>query len=159
MSRKRYRGVVLTTTWLAGLAGHHTGDYLEQPHRAAMLKQEPGRRGRRALHRHVAGYSVVQLVMKLVAYRVAGVRVPARAVLAGQAVESGLHWVIDRGPALRRYADVTGRREFHDTNIGGVNGRMLMDQAAHQGLQVPLGAIVTALLTPAPQRHARRVRR
>ncbi|OZM69915.1 hypothetical protein CFN78_28135 [Amycolatopsis antarctica] len=129
----------------ATAAGHEVGDFLEQPDAAARGKQLPGRVGRRALHRHVAGLTVCQLVMTAGAVRATGLRVPVHAVLAGQAVNSVTHWIIDRGPLLRWYADFSGKRGFHDAAAGGVNGRMLMDQACHKGV-LPVAAAVTALL-------------
>lgn len=47
---------------------------------------------------------------------------------------------------LRHFAAAVGKLPFHDLNADGVNGRMLLDQATHKGLQVPAGAMITALL-------------
>jgi hypothetical protein len=60
-----------------------------------------------------------------------------------------LHALIDDGRLLRAFAHHTGKGGFHDLATGGVNGRMLLDQAAHKGLQIPADAMVTALLTRA----------
>ncbi len=51
--------------------------------------------------------------------------------------------------ALDTFTDASGKRGFHDLAGNGVNGRALMDQAAHKGIQVPLGAAVTAALAAA----------
>jgi hypothetical protein len=53
--------------------------------------------------------------------------------------EGVLHAVIDDGRPLARFADVSGKRGFHDLIAGGVNGWMLLDQAAHHQLQIPAG--------------------
>lgn len=140
------RATVLAVSWLAGLAGHEIGDYLIQLDRDALTKQDHTREGRRALTRHVVTYSLAQAAAKWVCLRVAGARTPARAVIAGQLVEALLHAIIDDGRLLRCYADLAGKRRFHDLAAGGVNGRMLLDQACHRGLQLPAGAIVTAML-------------
>lgn len=57
-----------------------------------------------------------------------------------------MHAMVDHGRLLRRFADKTGKARFFNLASGGVNGSMLMDQAAHKGLQIPLGALVTAAL-------------
>lgn len=159
------RAAVLALTWLAGYAGHETGDYLIQLDADVQRKQghtrpaEPAwpgddrtpcqrvRDGHRSLTRHVLTYGLAQAATKAAAYRAAGVRVPLAAQAAGTAVEIALHTLIDDGRLLRAFCRATGKKRFHDLAAGGVNGRMLLDQAAHQGLQVPIGAIVTTAVT------------
>lgn len=140
------RAVTLGITWMAGLAGHEVGDYLIQLDCDAVTKQHRTKAGRKALARHVATYALTQAAVKWLAHRVTGTRVPVRALLAGQVVEALLHAAIDDGRLLLWFADATGKRRFHDCNQGGVNGRMLLDQAAHRGLQIPAGALVTMLV-------------
>lgn len=152
LSNDLYGTAVLALTWLGGLAGHHTGDYLVQSDHDAQHKQNHTPQGRRALARHATTYGMAQAATKALAYRAAGVRVPVAAQAAGFAVETLLHAVIDDGRLLRRFAEVTGKIKFHDLAAAGINGRMLMDQAGHQGGQISVGAIVTAVL-------ARRMRR
>lgn len=140
------RAVTLAVTWLAGHAGHEIGDYLVQLDCDAQAKQQHTWAGRFALARHAVTYAATQAVTKWLAYRLGGVRVPGRALLAGTVVEGLLHAAIDDGRLLRVFADATGKRRFHDLNAAGVNGRMLMDQAVHRGLQIPIGAVVTMLV-------------
>jgi hypothetical protein len=128
------------------MAGHDVGDYLIQLDVDALAKHDHTRAGRRSLARHVVMYSAAQTAARWLCLRATGQRVPVRALLAGQVVEALLHAVIDDGRLLRRYADSTGKRAFHDCTSGGVNGRMLMDQACHRGLQIPAGALVTMLV-------------
>ena len=139
------RTTVLALTWLGGAAGHEAGDYLVQRDADAQSKQHCDQRGRRALFSHVASYAATQLVAKLAVCRAAGTDVPLRALVYGELAEAVLHGVIDDGRPLRRFAAATGKTGFHDLNTGGVCGRALMDQAAHKALQLPIGAIVTAL--------------
>lgn len=141
-----YRAMVLTLGWLASQAGHETGDYLVQRDCDAQRKQDRTAEGRRALAAHVVTYGITQAVVKAATFRTAGVQVPWRAVAAGQLVEMVLHAVIDDGRLLRWFAATAGKSAFHGLDAGGVNGRMLLDQATHRGLQVPAGALVTALL-------------
>lgn len=156
-----YRVAVTGLTWLAGNAGHETGDYPVQRDQDARNKQchtrphtpldadderSPAQRTRdgwRALATHAATYGAAQFATKLAAYRATGLRVPITAVVAGQVVEVVLHMAIDDGRLLLKLADATGKRRFHDLAAGGVNGRMLLDQALHKGVQIPAGALVT----------------
>lgn len=145
-TRPLRRAAVLAVAWIAGQAGHHTGDYLVQRDCDAQAKQRRTPEGRRALATHAISYGITQAVTRAVAYRVAGLRVPVRAQLAAAVVETIAHAAIDDGRALQRFADATGKGGFHDLNAGGINGRALMDQAAHTGLQIPAGAMITAVM-------------
>lgn len=162
-----YRATVLGLTWLAGSAGHETGDYLVQLNSDAQRKQghtrpdqpcwpdddrTPCQRVRQAhvsLARHALSYGLTQAATKAAAYRLTGVRVPLAAQLAGAATEIALHALIDDSRLLRRFAQAVGKLGFHDLAAGGVNGRMLLDQATHKGVQVPLGAMVTTVVAAA----------
>lgn len=139
-----YRAIVAGLTGLAGMAGHETGDYSVQIDCDAQRKQKRTPEGRLSLARHGVTYGLAQLATKLATYRATGIRVPMTAVLAGQAVEVVLHIVIDDGRLLSWFADRTGKKAFHELNAGGINGRALMDQAWHKGLQIPAGALITA---------------
>lgn len=135
--------LTLALSWIAGQAGHYAGDYLDQPDHCAQNKQKPGRTGWAALARHVAGYTACQTLTRALAYRAAGLRVPVAAQAAGGLAEGLAHGLIDDGRLLQRYAEATGKRQFHALAAQGMNGRALLDQAAHLGLQIPLGALVT----------------
>jgi len=141
-----YRAAVLGVTWLAGAAGHETGDYLVQLDCDAQRKQQRTPAGRRALARHAITYGLTQAVTKAAAYRASGLRVPVAAQVAGTVAEIAAHAAIDDGRLLRRFAQVSGKLGFHDLAARGVNGRALMDQATHKGVQIPLGAVLTALV-------------
>jgi hypothetical protein len=149
------RAATTVLTTLGSLAGHHGGDYLVQADCWAQAKQQRTPAGRRALAAHAATYAATQAVTKAAFYRAAGVRVPLLAQLAGAVVEGVLHAVIDDGRLLRRFSDATGKRRFHDLADHGVNGRMLLDQAAHQQLQIPAGTIATVAVAAWLARRAR----
>lgn len=140
------RAAVLAVAWLAGQAGHHVGDYLVQRDCDAQQKQQRTGEGRRALANHAISYGITEAVVRALAYRVAGLQVPAHAQITAAVVETIAHAVIDDGRLLRAFADRTGKGGFHDLAGHGINGRALMDQAAHTGLQVPAGAAITAAL-------------
>lgn len=139
------RAAVLAVSWLAGQAGHETADYLVQRDCDAQQKQQRTPEGRKALASHAISYGLTQAVTRALAYRVAGLHVPVKAQLAAAVAETLVHAAIDDGRVLQHFAETTGKRGFHDLAGHGVNGRMLMDQATHKGLQIPLGAAITAL--------------
>lgn len=141
-----YRTAVLALAALGSAAGHETGDYLVQSDCDAQRKQQRTPAGRRSLARHAATYAATQAATRAALYRTAGLRVPALAQLAGAVVEGAVHAAIDDGRLLRAYAHAAGKGGFHDLAANGINGRALLDQAAHKGLQIPLGAIVTTLV-------------
>lgn len=141
------RAAVLAVSWLAGQAGHHAGDYLVQRDCDAQAKQQRTRAGRRALAAHAVSYGVTQAAVRALAYRVAGLDVPVRAQVAAAVVETAAHAAIDDGRALRAFAHSTGKGSFHDLAGNGINGKALMDQAAHQALQIPAGAMATAAMS------------
>lgn len=141
------RALVFALTHLGSIAGDKTGDYLVQRDCDATTKQQRTPEGRRALAIHAATYAATQHLTKAAVYRVTGVRVPVLAQLAGTVTEGVIHAIVDDGRLLRRFADAVGKRRFHDLADGGVNGRMLLDRATHEGLQIPIGAAVTTLVT------------
>ncbi|HLS01579.1 MAG TPA: hypothetical protein VK054_06295, partial [Beutenbergiaceae bacterium] len=169
------RATTLAVSWLAGQAGHHVGDYLVQRDCDAQAKNDRTPEGRRALARHAVTYGLTQAVTRIVAYRAAGLRVSARAQLAGFLAETVAHGVIDDGRLLALFAQETGKHDFYRVgaprsvsaetasgqpvylideegererwdNPTPSSGRALMDQAAHVGVQVPLGALITTIL-------------
>jgi hypothetical protein len=143
MHHANYRTAVLVLSAIGSHAGHETGDYLVQRDCDAQRKQQRTPEGRRSLARHAATYALTQAATRAGFYRAAGLRVPALAQLAGAVTEGALHAVIDDGRLLAAFAEATGKRRFHDLADHGINGRALMDQAAHKGVQIPVGAVVT----------------
>ena len=146
MHHSHYRTAVLALSALGSITGHETGDYLVQSDCDAQRKQDRTAAGRKSLVRHAASYAATQAVTRAALYRTAGLRVPFAAQLAGVVTEGVAHALIDDGRILRKFADASGKRGFHDLAASGINGRALMDQASHKGLQIPLGAIVTTLV-------------
>lgn len=149
MHHHSYRAAVLALSALGSHAGHESGDYLVQRDCDAQRKQQCTRQGRFSLARHATTYAATQAATRAALYRAAGLRVPALAQLAGAVTEGALHALIDDGRLLAKFAHTTGKGRFHDLAGGGVNGRALMDQAAHKGLQVPAGAVVTTAVAAA----------
>lgn len=151
-----YRTAVLGLSLLGSAAGHETGDYLVQRDCDAQRKQKNTPEGRRSLARHATTYAVTQLATRAAFCRAAGLRVPALAQIAGAVTEGALHAAIDDGRLLAKFAEKTGKGRFHDLADHGINGRALMDQAAHKGVQIPVGAIVTTAIAAATRTGVRR---
>lgn len=149
MTHHSYRAAVFALSAIGSHAGHETGDYLVQMDCDAQQKQQHTAQGRFSLARHAATYAATQAATRVGIYRTAGVRVPALAQLAGAVTEGVLHAVVDDGRLLRRFAELTGKDGFHDVAGNGINGRALMDQAVHKGIQVPIGAAVTTVVAAA----------
>lgn len=149
MHHSHYRTTVLVLSMLGSGAGHETGDYLVQSDCDAQRKQQRTPKGRRSLARHATTYAITQTATRAAFYRTAGIHVPVLAQLIGTVTEGALHAVIDDGRLLARFADLTGKRGFHDLAGHGINGRALMDQAAHRGGQIPVGAVVTTAVAAA----------
>lgn len=156
--------IVAVLTGIGGKIGHVAGDYLVQNDAMALHKQDhtrpdcprndtdtrtPADRirdGRRALTIHALSYGLTQAAVKAALYRVAGARVPLLAQLAGAVTETSLHALIDDGRLLHWFAHAKGSGPFYNTASGGVNGRMLLDQAVHEGIQLFAGTVVTTLI-------------
>lgn len=173
------RALVLALTMAGGWAGHHGGDYLWQTDRDACDKQlhnrdwldhvhvgEDDKRtpaeldhdGKRALASHCIEYAVTQGLTKAVLYRAAGLRVPLSAQVAGAIVAAVLHGGVDDGRPLQSYAGRFNKVVFYKKADHGINGRALLDQAAHKSLGIPATAMFTTMLAAAiVKRRARRL--
>ncbi|MBN9758876.1 hypothetical protein Ae406Ps2_3010c [Pseudonocardia sp. Ae406_Ps2] len=138
------QAALVTLTAIGSLLGHHGGDYLVQTDTCAAHKQDRTPAGRRALAIHAGTYALTQAVTKAALYRLAGLRVPAAAQLAGALTEALVHAVIDDGRLLEVYARRTRRSRFFGLAGAGINGKALLDQAAHVQVQIPAGIAATA---------------
>ena len=156
MHHANYRTAVLALSAIGSHAGHESGDYLVQRDCDAQRKQQRTPEGRRSLARHATTYALTQAATRAGFYRAAGLRVPAIAQLAGAVTEGALHAAIDDGRLLAKFAEASGKKRFHDLANHGINGRALMDQAAHKSLQIPVGAIVTTAVAAALRRKGAR---
>ncbi|TGB14614.1 hypothetical protein E4099_08200 [Streptomyces palmae] len=119
-------------------------------------------RGRRAVALHVATYSAIQSGAAVALTRSFGYRVPARALLAGAAINAGTHAVIDRGALFLWLADQTGQRGYIEhcqavrldkdgkpqAEITGPGTAWIeLDAALHRIIGVGAAAVITWLAT------------
>lgn len=126
--------------------------------------------GRRCVGRHVASYSAGQLAVTVAVTRALGYRIPARALLAGTAINSITHAVIDRRKPLLWLADKIGKTGYidHCTAVrkpgdteaelsGPGTALMELDQALHRAIGVG-AALTTTILATRTGRATRRRR-
>lgn len=116
------------------------GDFWAQTSHQAAHKADKGWGGRLVVARHAASYAGVQAVA-LVAVNVltgAGMK-PSR--IAAAVIFSGVtHGVIDRRWPVRKLAEATGKKVFHDMG-GPLGGAFHLDQSAH-GLFEGIAAVI-----------------
>ncbi|MYZ34353.1 MULTISPECIES: hypothetical protein [unclassified Streptomyces] len=123
--------------------------------------------GRRAVARHVASYSAVQLAATVAVTRALGYRVPAGALLAGAAINAGTHALIDRRDPLIWLAKKCGKHGYiqHATVVrkvgtawpepvqdtaGPGTALMELDQALHRAIGIGAAAVTAWLATRKP---------
>lgn len=68
--------------------------------------------GRAGATLHVAAYTAGQVAATLAVTRALGLRLPARALLAGVAVNALTHWVLDRGHSVVTMAGWLGKQDY-----------------------------------------------
>jgi hypothetical protein len=136
--------------------GEETDDRTGQPTFTASQSS------RRAVARHVASYTAGQLAGAIAVTRALGYRVPARALLAGAAVNAVTHAVIDRRAPLLWLAGKAGKSGYigHCTAVrmdkdgtltsevsGPGTALMELDQALHKAIGVAAATVTTWLAT------------
>lgn len=151
-----------------GLRGNHTV-YLdgtpvgrEDADRAGRPTLTASNLGRRSVARHVASYTAGQLAGTIAATRALGYRVPPRALLAGAAINSFTHAVIDRRAPLLWLAERAGKGAYVDhctavrmdpdgtltTELSGPGTALMeLDQALHRAIGVAAAVVTTWLAT------------
>jgi hypothetical protein len=143
--------VRFAVTSAALLAAHEFADYWGQRNTDAQAKGLPGRKGRAACTRHVAGYTATQAAALWAANRgfQLGIR-PGRAVL-GLAVSAVSHYAADRSAGhwddeepttlLPRLADRLGKTPW--TQADPTAGPLL-DQSWHKTFIAVAAAVIAA---------------
>jgi hypothetical protein len=151
----------------AGKGAH--GEHLVYAADGKPVADDPGRTGRTmtasaygrgCVARHVASYSGVQLLASVGVTRACGVRVPARALLSGAAINGLTHAVLDRREPLLWLAARAGKSGYiqHATAVrkpgdqaaelsGPGTALMGLDEAAHRAIGVVAALVTTWLAT------------
>lgn len=126
-----------------------------------------GQLGRRAAARHAACYTAGQVAAAIAVTRVLGYRIPARALLAGAAVNALTHAVIDRRDPLLWLAARAGKGGYIDhcaavrmsadgkltTEVSGPGTALMeLDQALHRAIGVAAALVTAWLATRGGQR-------
>ncbi|NEA22628.1 hypothetical protein [Actinomadura bangladeshensis] len=159
MNDHTLRGLALYGALLATFAETHPFcDQIVQNSDDAKNKGEPGRAGRAACARHVATYTAGQTITAAAVTLTLGYRLPARAWLAGTAINAITHYAIDRREPFKRvlrnpwlnlggyltHATVQRRPGVIDDGGPGT-ALMEMDQAAHRLIGVAAATVTTWL--------------
>lgn len=151
----------------AGKGAH--GEHLVYAADGKYVADNPGRTGRKVtastygracVARHVSSYTAVQTAAAVVVTRAFGVHVPARALLAGAAINGLTHAVLDRREPLLWLAARAGKAGYiqHATAVrkpgdtapelsGPGTALMELDEAAHRAIGVAAAAVTTWLAT------------
>ncbi|MFV2172389.1 hypothetical protein ACFHW2_11595 [Actinomadura sp. LOL_016] len=160
MNDRTLRGLALYGALLATFGETHPFcDQILQDSDDAKDKGKPGWTGRCACARHVAAYTAGQTATAAAVTLALGYRLPARAWVAGAAVNGVTHYVIDRRKPLIKFlrspwvgkaeylAYETVQRRPGEIDSGGGPGTALMemDQAAHRLIGVAAAAVTTWL--------------
>jgi len=112
-------------------AAHALADHWVQTDLQARDKSIPGRIGRLACARHVAGYHLTAAAMLAIAAATLGLALRPGWVAAGLAVSAVTHYFADRRAPLARLARLARVDGFHRLAGGGLNGAYLLDQSFH----------------------------
>ncbi len=158
------RGLALFAALQATFADvHPVCDQWLQSSADAMGKGMPGRAGAKHCARHVGTYTAGQAAAALAVTRVLGFRVPMPAFLAGVAINTATHYVIDRREPLKRAARRLGKGGYLDratvqrcegvVDQGGPGTALMeLDQSAHRLFGV-LASLTTTWLAMRTERR------
>lgn len=120
----------------------HVADHWFQTGHQAAHKADAGASGHRAMAGHIASYAGAQAVALVAADRLLDMRLKPGRIAAAVAVSAATHWFIDRRWPVRKLAEATGKKGFHDLG-GPLGGAYILDQSAHH-LMEAVAAVVAA---------------
>lgn len=139
MSSKAAKGAAAYAAMRAAAA---VADHWFQTGHQAAHKADAGLAGHKVMARHVASYAGAQAVALVAADRLLDIGLKPSRIAAAVAFSAATHWFIDRRWPVRRLADATGKRPFHDLG-GPLGGAYILDQSAHH-LMEAVAAVVAA---------------
>jgi hypothetical protein len=131
----------------------------DDPYRLGALSCSESRFGRLAATRHVASYSVGQVLATVMVTRMLGLRIPAPALAAGLVINAGTHWIIDRRAPLRWLATAAGKGRFlaegtvvrapgmPPDGTGPGTSLYELDQSLHRSIAIAAAALTTWIIT------------
>lgn len=91
---------------------------------------------------HIASYAGAQAVALVTVNSLLDMRLKPGRIAAAVAVSAATHWFIDRRWPVRKLAEATGHKPFHDLG-GPLGGAYILDQSAHH-LMEAVAAVVAA---------------
>lgn len=120
----------------------HVADHWFQTSHQAAHKADEGTAGHRVMAGHIASYAGAQAVALVAANSLLDMRLKPGRIAAAVAVSAATHWFIDRRWPVRKLAEATGHKGFHDLG-GPLGGAYILDQSAHH-LMEAVAALVAA---------------
>lgn len=120
----------------------HVADHWFQTSHQAAHKADEGLAGHRAMAGHIASYAGAQAVALVAADKLLGMNLRPSRIAAAVAFSAATHWFIDRRWPVRRLAEATGKKGFHDLG-GPLGGAYILDQSAHH-LMEAVASVVAA---------------
>lgn len=120
----------------------HVADHWFQSSHQAAHKADAGLAGHRAMAGHIASYAGAQTVALVAVNSLLDMKLKPSRMAAAVAVSAATHWFIDRRWPVRKLAEATGHKGFHDLG-GPLGGAYILDQSAHH-LMEGVAAVVAA---------------
>ena len=120
----------------------HVADHWFQTGHQAAHKADVGMAGHRVMAGHIVSYAGAQAVALVAANSLLDMRLKPGRIAAAVAVSAATHWFIDRRWPVRKLAEATGHKVFHDLG-GPLGGAYILDQSAHH-LMEAVAAVVAA---------------
>lgn len=117
-------------------------DHWVQTSHQAMHKADEGLTGHKAMAGHVASYAGSQAVALIAANKLLGMKLKPSSIAAAVVFSGATHWFIDRRWPVRKLAETTGKKGFHDLG-GPLGGAYILDQSAHH-LMEAVAAVIAA---------------
>lgn len=134
------RAAKAAATYGALRAAAAVADHWVQTGHQAAHKADSGLAGHRAMAGHVVSYAATQAAALVAADRLLGIGLRPSRIAAAVAFSAATHWFIDRRWPVRRLADATGKRPFHDLG-GPLGGAYILDQSAHHLMEAAAAVI------------------
>lgn len=120
----------------------HVADHWFQTGHQAAHKADAGLAGHRAMAGHIGSYAGAQAIALVTVNQLLDMKLKPSRIAAAVAVSAATHWFIDRRWPVRKLAEVTGKKGFHDLG-GPLGGAYILDQSAHH-LMEGVAAVVAA---------------
>ncbi|ATN93726.1 hypothetical protein SEA_ABT2GRADUATEX2_56 [Streptomyces phage Abt2graduatex2] len=118
----------------------HVADHWFQSSHQATHKADEGAAGHRAMAGHIASYAGAQAVALVAVNSLLDMKLKPSRMAAAVVFSAATHWFIDRRWPVRKLAEATGKKGFHDLG-GSLGGAYILDQSAHHLMEAVASVI------------------